>query len=357
MVSRSYLGLLALLLSTAHAGDALRVDGRTAGEWIAHLKEQKRRIEAIDMRFLGSEPLEASAIRQAKRALATAGSAAVPLIEAELQQRFDPDWIEILGSIGEPAIPVLVKLLDSTTVEARDTAQKALQEQSSNAIPLLRACADADNAEISRRLTTIGDVILARERMVVMEAYLKARVPQGLYSVRRKSDALYGLELCDGREADLLFLKGAPLQELALHDHPTDIDLSKLNGMPLGKLTVYAKGLTSLSGLRNLQLQELYLSGGAGIMPVADLSPLSGMPLKTLDIYYTEVTDLTRLQGMKLEHILFDRNRVKRGLGVLRAMQTLQSINGDPPAEFWRKYSADFGQQSVRGDGKPAPQP
>jgi hypothetical protein len=81
------------------------------------------------------------------------------------------------------------------------------------------------------------------------------------------------------------------------------------------------------------------------------------MPLKILDIRYTAVSDLTPLEGIKLEHIVLDRNRIKRGLDVLRGMKTLQSINGDPPAEFWRKYTADFGQQSVGGDGKPASQP
>jgi hypothetical protein len=67
------------------------------------------------------------------------------------------------------------------------------------------------------------------------------------------------------------------------------------------------------------------------------------MLLKSLYIYATGITDLTPVQGMPLEEIRLTPKNITRGLDILRAMKSLKTIGIQwtqtwPAAEFWERY-------------------
>ena len=66
--------------------------------------------------------------------------------------------------------------------------------------------------------------------------------------------------------------------------------------------------------------------------------------LKALNCFFCGVTDLTPLKGMSLSEISFTSRNIRRGVDVLRPMQSLTKIGDDwstwPAAEFWKKYDA-----------------
>jgi len=67
------------------------------------------------------------------------------------------------------------------------------------------------------------------------------------------------------------------------------------------------------------------------------------MPLKKLWIDDTGITDLTPLQGMPLEEIRLTPKNITRGLDILRDMKSLKTIGIEwnqswPAAEFWERY-------------------
>jgi hypothetical protein len=75
----------------------------------------------------------------------------------------------------------------------------------------------------------------------------------------------------------------------------------------------------------------------------ACLANLKGMSLTKLTIFNTGVTDLTPLQGMPLEEIRLTPKNITRGLDILRDMKGLKTIGIDgnqawPAAEFWERY-------------------
>ena len=71
---------------------------------------------------------------------------------------------------------------------------------------------------------------------------------------------------------------------------------------------------------------------------------VNGMPLKALSIWATGVTDLTPLQGMELEDIRLTPKNITQGLDILRDMESLKTIGISytglvwPAAEFWARY-------------------
>jgi hypothetical protein len=74
------------------------------------------------------------------------------------------------------------------------------------------------------------------------------------------------------------------------------------------------------------------------------------MPLRFLTINDTGITDLSPLQGVPLEEIRLTPKNITRGLDILRDMKSLKTIgiqyNKDwPAAEFWARY--DKGQFGV----------
>jgi formylglycine-generating enzyme required for sulfatase activity len=75
----------------------------------------------------------------------------------------------------------------------------------------------------------------------------------------------------------------------------------------------------------------------------AGLAHFKGVPLRLLRIDNTGITDLTPLQGMPLEEIRLTPKNITRGLDILRAMKSLKTIGTDwlhawPAAEFWERY-------------------
>ena len=67
------------------------------------------------------------------------------------------------------------------------------------------------------------------------------------------------------------------------------------------------------------------------------------MPLRALSIDNTGITDLTPLQGMPLEEIRLTPKNITRGLDILRDMKSLKTIGiawnqAWPAAEFWERY-------------------
>ena len=82
-------------------------------------------------------------------------------------------------------------------------------------------------------------------------------------------------------------------------------------------------------------------------MSDAGLAHLKSMPLKVLRIQHTGITDLTPLEGMRLEEIHLTPKNITRGLDILRDMKSLKTIGIEwnqewPAAEFWERY--DKGQ-------------
>jgi hypothetical protein len=75
----------------------------------------------------------------------------------------------------------------------------------------------------------------------------------------------------------------------------------------------------------------------------ATMANFRGMPLTSLSIQNTGITDLTLLQGMPLEDIRLTPKKITKGLDILRDMKSLKTIGiaryeGWPAAEFWQRY-------------------
>ena len=68
---------------------------------------------------------------------------------------------------------------------------------------------------------------------------------------------------------------------------------------------------------------------------VSDLSPLKGVPLTELFVEGTAVADLAVLKGMPLKRISCDF-RAERDAKTLRAITSLEEINGVPAEKFWK---------------------
>jgi serine/threonine protein kinase len=153
---------------------------------------------------------------------------------------------------------------------------------------------------------------------------------------------------------DVIALKAMPLVELNLSG--TEVrDLVPLRGLPLGRLYLNrCAQLKDLSGLTGLKLHTLELNGCGR---VEDLAPLKGMPLRSLALADTDIRSLAPVQGMPLQSLGLGGCRriadlsplagmplveitlppqVSSGVDVLRKMATLQSINGQPAAQYWQ---------------------
>jgi tetratricopeptide (TPR) repeat protein/Leucine-rich repeat (LRR) protein len=173
--------------------------------------------------------------------------------------------------------------------------------------------------------------------------------------------ALQGMALndlaCLGTNVkDLSPLKGMPLR--ALDCAGTKVtDLTPIRGMKtLRHLNIYYTDIKDLAALQDIPLQALEMQ----YTKVADLAPLRGMPLTTLDFGATSVKDLTPLKGMPLtsvncaETLVTDLTPLKgmplktfgvdfkpeRDAELLHSIKTLETINGTPAAEFWKKVDA-----------------
>ena len=157
-----------------------------------------------------------------------------------------------------------------------------------------------------------------------------------------------------GRLADLSPLKGMHLSELFCPFTQVS-DLAPISGMPLVGLNLANTQVSDLSPISRLSLTVLDISG----TNVTDLSPLHGMPLKYFSFANTHVndlspvkhmpfvelhlspvvSDLSPLRDMPLER-LFLKFTPKLDSQLLRAIQTLVTINGQPRVEFCKALEA-----------------
>ena len=151
-----------------------------------------------------------------------------------------------------------------------------------------------------------------------------------------KGMKLTGLYLNRTRIRDLTALRGMPLELLNLYE--TDVtDLSPLQDMPLKSLWLNGTKVRDLTPLAQCPLTSLTLVE----TPVTDLYPLAGSTtLRRLHIGQSAVTDLTALKGMKLTRLVFAPRRIRKGIEVVRKMDSIREIgskldNMMPPKEFW----------------------
>ena len=126
--------------------------------------------------------------------------------------------------------------------------------------------------------------------------------------------------LVDVGVSDLSPLKGAPLKMLWLNNAPVS-DIKPIAGCPLMSLT--------LEGTK-----------------VADLLPLTGHEtLDRLHIGRTDVIDLSPLKGVKLGRLIFNPEKIRVGIDVVRDMKTLKELGSTlkgrmPPQAFWAMLDA-----------------
>jgi serine/threonine protein kinase len=131
-------------------------------------------------------------------------------------------------------------------------------------------------------------------------------------------------------------------------------DLSAVQDLPLRDIRFWSTPVSDLSPLRGKTLSAVHCAD----TPVSDLSPLSGMPLQFLDCSYTAVdrlpplggttlnvlvvrgsriADLSSLKSFQLKELVCDLDPPRDG-PLLRAIPTLEKINGLPSADFWRTF-------------------
>ena len=116
-------------------------------------------------------------------------------------------------------------------------------------------------------------------------------------------------------------------------------DCKNLTILDLAGTKVSDAGLAHFKDCKNLT--HLHLDGTQ--VSDAGLAHFKGMPLRLLWIDDTGITDLTPLQGMPLEEIRLTPKNITQGLDILRDMKSLKTIGIDwnqawPAAEFWERY-------------------
>jgi hypothetical protein len=87
--------------------------------------------------------------------------------------------------------------------------------------------------------------------------------------------------------------------------------------------------------LQGIALESL-AAGGA---PIDNLTPLQGAPLQVLDVKHTGVSDLAPLRGLPLKEFRGNPELLAKDANktILKQLTTLQTINGQPAAEFWKQ--------------------
>ena len=127
---------------------------------------------------------------------------------------------------------------------------------------------------------------------------------------------------------DLTPLSGMPLKELQIGGTQVT-DLSPLAGMPIEQLAIWGNNIRDLSPLTELRdLKTLRMSH----LPVRDLSPLSGLSLQTLECQQIFPRDWAPLATLPLVSLKLDYVAAEHR-DLLRSIETLEEINGQPAAE------------------------
>ncbi|MGE0759926.1 MAG: hypothetical protein AB7O38_23120, partial [Pirellulaceae bacterium] len=150
-----------------------------------------------------------------------------------------------------------------------------------------------------------------------------------------KSLSCGGSDTPKGKLADLWPLHGLALSSLNIQ-HTAVSDLVPLRGMPLTHFECYWTPVSDLSPLEGMPITAI----DCARTNVSDLSPLSGMPLALLYCNGAQVSDLSPLAGRPLISLICDFQPT-RDTDVLRAIKTLEKINGKPAAEFWKEVDGE----------------
>ncbi len=135
-----------------------------------------------------------------------------------------------------------------------------------------------------------------------------------------------------GNVTDLSPLKGMPLTNLHVEGSSVS-DLSPLAGMAFTSLNLDDTRASNLSPLTGMKLTSLRLGN---CVNVTDLSPLKGMPLKSLNLSGAGPRDLSALKDLPLQDLWCDF-QFERDAAILRSIKTLETINGKPAADFWKR--------------------
>jgi serine/threonine protein kinase/formylglycine-generating enzyme required for sulfatase activity len=129
-------------------------------------------------------------------------------------------------------------------------------------------------------------------------------------------------------------LKGLRLLECASSDVGTGklVDLSPLRGIPIVELRLWFNQVVDLSPLRDSPLRILDITGN----PVTDIAPVKTLKIEWLNVRGMPLTDLTLLKEMPLKELHVDL-QTQQDIEIVRAIKTLETINGKPAAEFWKE--------------------
>ena len=147
-------------------------------------------------------------------------------------------------------------------------------------------------------------------------------------------DGTIGLNLSGTPIADLVPLTALPLTRLCLQGCYGIADFSPLREMKLTWLNLCRTRVKDLSPLARLALSHLDLHRTRA----ADLRPLKRVPLRSLAIRFSRITNLSPLKGMPLEELSFYPGRITRGLGALRGIGSLKTINRRSSEAFWERH-------------------
>ena len=104
--------------------------------------------------------------------------------------------------------------------------------------------------------------------------------------------------------------------------------------LPIEILFLMNTAVEDLTPLEKMPLKFLNIDG----TKVSDLSPLSHLPLNYLAIRGTQVKDLTPLRGLALQDLWCQPESITNGWNGIREMESLRTINGMSPDEFFEKY-------------------
>jgi serine/threonine protein kinase len=219
------------------------------------------------------------------------------------------------------------------------------------------------------RVTDISPLrVLARLKSLEMRGTFPARGSLADLAAL-KGMPLSVLLVSDNKISSLTPLAGMPLTKLHASQNPIS-DLAPLADMPLKELNITGTQVRDLKGLEGFELTSLYCEAlpisdlaplrgmkltelGLYVTHVSDLSPLAGMPLLYLNVAMTKVSDLSPIKGMPLVALVFEGTpvtdlsplrelplkhvrchfRPERDAAILRAIKSLETINGMPAAQ------------------------
>jgi internalin A len=156
-------------------------------------------------------------------------------------------------------------------------------------------------------------------------ARIKAKNQYYQGEARFAEDPAAGLvaEIVEAAVVDLSPLQGLPLGALDLRATPV-ADLAPLAGMPLSMLALEQTRVTDLAPLKGMTLKKLYLKQTS----VRDLTPLVGMPLVELMAVDAKIEDLSPLAGAPLEGLWLNRNPVTNLAALARSPLITLTLEG-----------------------------